>query len=103
MRRWNAARLDAYLGALLPADGRPPALPPAGSERVDREAAERETAVLALRTRTGLALGASLDAPFTSALGWGLEQQLLEPAAGDRVALSLRGRLLSNELFARIV
>ena len=30
-RRWNAARLDAYLAALDPPDGGPPRLPPGGS------------------------------------------------------------------------
>src|SRR6185436_10427605 len=34
-RRWNAARLDRYLDALLPTDGRSPALPPGGTETVD--------------------------------------------------------------------
>ena len=35
VRRWNAARLDSYVGALTPSDGSRPHLPPGGSEPID--------------------------------------------------------------------
>jgi len=101
-RRWNAARLDAYIAALAPADGRPPALPPGGAEHV-ADRASAEAAMLALRTADGLA-------PGTPTREWA-ERRLADPLLGslldgdpDRpLALTLRGRLLSNEVFARLV
>ena len=53
-RRWNAARLDAYVAALSPAGGRPPVLPPGGFERVDPGTAAAEAVILALRTDRGV-------------------------------------------------
>lgn len=105
-RRWNAARLDAYLAALVPPDGGAPRLPPGDSERLDRATALAETAILALRTADGWR--ASRDDP--SPLAWA-EPRLAEPIAGgllERAAdghllLTRRGRLLSNEVFARLV
>ena len=41
VRRWNAARLDGYLAALLPPDGAEPRLPPGGADPVDAEARPR--------------------------------------------------------------
>ena len=35
--------------------------------------------------------------------GWALAGELLEVTADDRLVLTTRGRLLSNELFARLV
>ncbi len=49
-RRWNAARLDAYLAALTPADGSPPRLPPGGFEAAPVDTRASEAAILALRT-----------------------------------------------------
>jgi oxygen-independent coproporphyrinogen-3 oxidase len=95
-RRWNAARLDAYLEALVPAGGRP-ALPPGGSESMDPATASAETAILGLRTAAGVA-GDDLG----TTLPWAIDAGLLEPMGG-RYALTLRGRLLSNELFARLI
>jgi len=91
---------------LAPADGRRPALPPGGSESADGPLAGFEAAMLALRTADGLT-GSSLDATTRA----GIEQQLAEPlAAGllDRtpdggLVLTLRGRLLSNEVFGRLL
>ncbi len=103
-RRWNAARLDGYLDAIVPADGSPPRLPPGGvsAELTDHER-EAETAMLALRTREGVS-GDALDrAAMQPALTWSLEAGLLERTAGGRLALTLRGRLLSNEVFMRMV
>lgn len=96
-RRWNAARLDAYVGALSPVDGRLPVLPPGGSE----PALAADGSMLRLRTRDGLP-AAALGSDRGPALHWAMDHGLLEQA-GDALALTLRGRLLSNEVFARLV
>jgi oxygen-independent coproporphyrinogen-3 oxidase len=101
-RRWNAARLDAYLAALLPTGGEEPTLPPGSSETVDPAAAQAEQAILALRTRTGLKSEVTDRSAFRDALAWGTDQRLLEPS-GSAVRLTRRGRLLSNEIFARLL
>ena len=104
-RRWNAARLDGYVAALLPADGAPPQLPPGGQDSIaaDARATEAEAAILALRMRTGIPASA-LDRPSLGpALAWALDTRLLERTAEHRLALTLSGRLLSNELFVRLV
>jgi oxygen-independent coproporphyrinogen-3 oxidase len=103
-RRWNAARLDGYLGALLPPDGRP-MLPPGAADAAGDATDDRwtgEAALLALRTSKGLP-AAALDRPaLAPGLRWALDAKLLEPAA-ERLVLTLRGRLLSNEVFARLL
>jgi len=96
-RRWNAARLDAFLGALTPSGRRQPALPPGASER----AAAGDAFMLRLRTRAGLPASA-LVSDRGPALHWAIDHGLVE-RAGDVLALTLRGRLLSNEVFARLV
>lgn len=101
-RRWNAARLDAYLAALLPTDGSQPTLPPGAFERSDLATAIAEQAILALRTRTGLRSEITDSSAFTDALAWGTEYRLLE-SVGSAVRLTRRGRLLSNEIFARLL
>jgi putative oxygen-independent coproporphyrinogen III oxidase len=98
-RRWNAARLDGYLDALLPADGRA-TLPPGGRE--EREGTRGEKAMLALRTSAGLPKPSLDDPAFGGALRWALDEGLLSES-GDRLVLTVRGRLLSNEVFARLV
>ncbi len=103
-RRWNAARLDGYLAALLPRDGSPPALPPAAAD-ADLAAAATgpgEPAMLALRTSDGLPRTSVDDPGLSETLRWALDGGLLEEAGG-RLLLTLRGRLLSNEVFARLV
>ena len=192
-RRWNAARLDGYLAALLPtgasaeagsgrersgeAQGaelaaRPalppgagpaarPALPPGDSEVVDDLTAAAEQVVLGLRLDRGIPASTAADPRFGEALAWARDAGLVETvgpenasraaldagaatdrdaaadagAAADRdaaadpdeaadrdaaagpdscgagtipdpegrIRLTLRGRLLSNELFARLV
>ena len=102
-RRWNAARLDAYLAALTPVGRDSPRLPPggvdAGLSALEREA---ELAILALRTREGVA-AAALDRTATQpALTWSLGAGLVERTDDGRLALTLRGRLLSNEVFVRL-
>ena len=102
-RRWNAARLDAYLRALDPADDAPPFLPPGGSEAVDPATAAAEAAILGLRTDRGLPTAATREPRLAEPLAWALERDLLATTMDDRLVLTTRGRLLSNELFARIV
>jgi oxygen-independent coproporphyrinogen-3 oxidase len=102
-RTWNAARLDGYIAALSPADGTAPTLPPGGRQPADPARRVGEAAMLALRTSAGVP-AADLDDPsIGDALRWALDSQLLEQTARDRLAFTLRGRLLSNELFVRLV
>ncbi len=106
VRRWNAARLDAYVAALVPPDGSPGRLPPGGSEAIDDSTAASEQAILGLRTERGLPLSAGLEPPLAEELGWALASELVEVVRaddGERIRLTTRGRLLSNELFARLV
>jgi len=101
-RRWNAARLDGYVAALMPASGAPPSLPPGGEETLDAATAAAETVVLGLRTDGGLPLTARDELPLAAAFDWALDAGLLT-IADDRIVLTTRGRLLSNELFSRLV
>lgn len=94
-RRWNAARLDAYIAALSAAQ-----LPPGDSVTVDAATAQAERAMLALRTGTGLAVGESREIEHT--IAWGRDHRLLE-SDESAIRLTRRGRLLSNELFARLL
>ena len=41
--------------------------------------------------------------PLADQFGWALAAELLDVTPDDRVVLTTRGRLLSNELFARLV
>lgn len=106
VRRWNAARLDAYLGALA---GATPVLPPGGAETIDEADAAAEAVILALRLDAGLALAeaSASSSPLAPHLDWALGAELLEPFDDEggerRVRLTTHGRLLSNELFARLV
>jgi putative oxygen-independent coproporphyrinogen III oxidase len=98
-RRWNAAHLGAYLAALAPNDGATPVLPPGGSEPVDAHTARAERAILGLRTADGLSLAAGERRALETPIAAGL----LDEADGGRLVLTLRGRMLSNEVFARLV
>ena len=102
-RRWNAARLDGYLVALSPSDGTRPRLPPGGREPNQAARREGESAILALRTSTGLPATALERAPVGPTLAWALEAGLVERTPADRLVLTVSGRLLSNELFVRLV
>jgi putative oxygen-independent coproporphyrinogen III oxidase len=102
-RRWNAARLDGYIAALSPADGSARQLPPGGSEPIDLDAAATEQLILGLRLDTGIPLAASREPPLAEVFGWALAAELLDVTTDERVILTTRGRLLSNELFARLV
>jgi oxygen-independent coproporphyrinogen-3 oxidase len=102
VRHWNGARLDAWMAALVPASASVAStLPPGGSESVDAAAADAERLFLGLR----LARGVPPDAVLSriDAFSWAAEHGLVEDSPAGRVRLTLRGRLLSNELFARFV
>ena len=102
-RRWNAARLEGYLGALAPADGSTPSLPPGGFDLLDADMAAAERVILGLRLDTGVPFSSTKEAPFAEAFGWALTAELVNVTPEDRVVLTTRGRLLSNELFSRLV
>jgi hypothetical protein len=61
--------------------------------------------VLALRMARGIDRDAAVRDGFGEAITWGESNGLLAPHPTDtsRIQLTLRGRLLSNELFSRIV
>jgi oxygen-independent coproporphyrinogen-3 oxidase len=99
-RRWTAARLDLYVAALDPSG---PSLPPGGVEPLDEVTAMTEELILGLRLDTGVPLRAAHEPPLADAFGWALAAELLTVTDDDRVVLTTRGRLLSNEVFARLV
>ncbi len=103
VRRWNGARLEPYLAALLPGDRSAARLPPGGTERVDASTADAETVILGLRTDAGIPADLGRRPPLAGVLDWALEAGLLDATADARLALTTRGRLLSNELFSRLV
>ena len=94
-RRWNGARLDGYLTAL--AGGH---LPPGDSVTAEPEVARAERVMLALRTDAGFVGGEGPE--IESAIDWGITERLLE-STESAVRLTRRGRLLSNELFSRLL
>ena len=102
-RRWNGARLEGYVGALTPAGGGPPSLPPGGSEAIDPSTAAAEGVILGLRTDRGIPIEAARTPPLEDAFGWALAAELIDVTPDDRIVLTTRGRLLSNELFGRLV
>jgi oxygen-independent coproporphyrinogen-3 oxidase len=102
VRRWNAARLDGYLAALAPPDGRVAGLPPGGREPIDEPTAAAERVILALRTDEGVPASLAATPPLAEHLDWASATGLVEWIDG-RIVLTTRGRLLSNELFSRLV
>jgi oxygen-independent coproporphyrinogen-3 oxidase len=101
-RRWNAARLDGYLAALAPGDGSASRLPPGGRALSAPASPDGEAAILALRTSAGLPATALRVPSLGPALRWAMDAKLLEPNH-DRLVLTRTGRLLSNEVFARLL
>jgi oxygen-independent coproporphyrinogen-3 oxidase len=104
-RRWNAAAMEPYIAALLPPHGMASA-PPGGKESITAEVAAAERVILALRLDRGVPEIWSEETPLVAARAWAEESGLLELAVlnGEpRLRLTLRGRLLSNELFQRLV
>jgi putative oxygen-independent coproporphyrinogen III oxidase len=102
-RRWNAARFDRYVAALVPEPGRKPALPPGARERIEPAVAVAERAILALRTSTGIASREATAPELAGHIDWARDSRLVELTAANRMVLTTRGRLLSNELFSRLV
>jgi oxygen-independent coproporphyrinogen-3 oxidase len=103
VRRWNAASLEGYVATLTPPSGRSPALPPGGFEALDATTEAAERVILGLRMDRGVPLSAAHVPPLDDVFGWALAAELLDVTGDDRVVLTTRGRLLSNELFARLV
>jgi putative oxygen-independent coproporphyrinogen III oxidase len=102
-RRWNAASLEGYVATLTPGDGRVPSVPPGGSETIDGSTEAAERVILGLRTDRGVPVEAAHEPPLDDQFGWALAAELLDVTDDDRVVLTTRGRLLSNELFSRLV
>ena len=111
-RTWNAARLDAYLAALLPNEasfghaGLTPRLPPGGGELLDDEAIRLETVSLAMRTDNGVGVGL-LPSAAAPAVDAAVQAGLLEFAEAPgvpstRLRLTAPGRLLAAELAVRL-
>jgi oxygen-independent coproporphyrinogen-3 oxidase len=96
-RTWNAAPLPGYLGAL--AAGR---LPPGDGDEVDAATALAEAAILGLRLTEGIGPDLAGHPQVQPGLGWAREQGLAEDDQG-RTRLTVRGRLLANEVFARLL
>ena len=104
-RRWNAANLERYVAALLPPEGEPH-LPPGASETIDARTARAEELILGLRLDEGVEADRQFDPAEKQAFDWAGSAGLLEPfelQGHPRLRLTPRGRLLSNELFARLV
>jgi oxygen-independent coproporphyrinogen III oxidase len=99
-RRWTAARLDTYVAAL---GSTTPTLPPGGVDPLDASVAAAEAVILGLRLDTGVPLAAAHDPPLADAFGWALAAELLTVTDDQRIVLTTRGRLLSNELFQRLI
>jgi oxygen-independent coproporphyrinogen-3 oxidase len=106
-RRWNTARLDGYLSALTPVPARGHDavrhLPPGGSETLDAATAAAESLILALRTDRGISVAAARQPAVAATFERAAADGLVEASGDRRVVLTTRGRLLSNELFARLV
>jgi coproporphyrinogen III oxidase-like Fe-S oxidoreductase len=102
-RRWNAAAFAPYLDALTPPAGAPPSLPPGGEDRPTDGEATSEALILALRLRDGVSADVAQAGPLGPHLPWAIAAGLLEEPSPGRFALTTRGRLLSNELFSRLI
>ena len=100
-RRWNAARLDGYLAALTPAGGGP-ARAAAGrlgdARRGGRRRRDRDPRPA---DRPRRAAGRRPRAAPRRRLRLGARGRAARRHPDDRVVLTTRGRLLSNELFSR--
>jgi oxygen-independent coproporphyrinogen-3 oxidase len=98
-RWWNVRTPERYVAAIDAG-----ASPEAGHEELDPTARVRERVGLALRTRDGARLGKgavggpAVDACVAELVAAGLLDEL-----GDRVVLTRRGRLLANDVVARIL
>ena len=108
-RRWNAAAMEPYVAALLPGGGSSgvaAGLPPGGRETLDPDTTAAEQLILALRLDRGLSESGATVPRFAEVRPWAESAGLVESVVLDgelRVRLTTRGRLLSNELFARLL
>jgi len=108
-RRWNAAAMEPYIAALLPCAGAsaaPSAAPPGGVEPLTPDIARAEQVILALRLDRGVDEATASRPPLAAVREWAEAAGLLERIQIDgerRITLTTRGRLLSNELFSRLV
>jgi putative oxygen-independent coproporphyrinogen III oxidase len=106
VRRWNAAAREPYVASLDPAGGGESELPPGGSELIGEQTAAAERVILALRLDSGVPRDWALRPPLSGAAAWAESSGLTETFEQDgqaRLRLTLRGRLLSNELFERLL
>jgi oxygen-independent coproporphyrinogen-3 oxidase len=78
-------------------------LPPGGAEPIDAATATLERVMLGLRTSRGVPVAAMHEPPLADTFGWALAAELVDVTDDDRIVLTTRGRLLSNELFRRLV
>jgi coproporphyrinogen III oxidase-like Fe-S oxidoreductase len=91
-----------YLAALLPAERASASVPPGGREGETPANAVAEAAMLALRTSRGIPATLLDDGEIGRGLVWALGAELVEHTH-ERLILTRRGRLLSNEVFARLL
>jgi hypothetical protein len=81
-------------------------LPPGGEELLAAETAAAERVILALRLDRGVPESWGDVPPLAAVRSWAESSGLMERAVLDgqsRLRLTQRGRLLSNELFRRLV
>ncbi len=98
-RWWNVRTPERYLAAVAAGT-----TPEAGSETLDRKARRAEALILALRTSHGIKLGAAAADPSpVSACIDDLCDLGLLARSDDRAVLTRRGRLLGNEVAARLL
>ena len=95
--------MDRYVAALRPADGSTPRLPPGDSEEIDAAAAATEAIILGLRMDRGVPASALSADALAEVFSWALALELVSLESDDRIRLTTRGRLLSNEVFSRLV
>ncbi|HEY7107660.1 MAG TPA: radical SAM family heme chaperone HemW [Acidimicrobiia bacterium] len=99
-RWWNVRTPERYIDAV--GAGR---TAEAGDERLDPPARRAERLALGLRTRAGIKLGAAeAELPrVESCVDELVAAGLLDVASGGRVVLTRRGRLLANDVSARLL
>ena len=98
-RWWNVRTPERYLAAIAAGES-----PEAGSETLDAAARADEELVLALRTSAGIKLPPASADPsgVASCIAELVDAGLLDRRA-DRAVLTRRGRLLGNEVAARLL
>jgi putative oxygen-independent coproporphyrinogen III oxidase len=98
-RWWNVRTPDRYLASIATGDS-----PEAGHERLDPFGRQAERLMLALRTRDGIKLNrAEADLPPVDACIDELVGAGLLDARDDGATLTRRGRLLANDVAARLL